>query len=481
MEIYTLNLAGLLVLCGALFAAQQRQQQHRAKSRSESADNSSSSNNLNKKTKTTTPETPPHSRRSFLAIYALVMAADWLQGPFLYALYRDEHGVAAATVPALFTAGFTAGAASGSVLGSVADRRGRKAACLFFCAAYALSCVLTAFPHQAALLPMLFAGRVLGGVGTSLLFTVFESWLVADFHRHAGAGASAGGGGGGGGGGDGDGDGEELAETFGLMSTLNSAVAILSGVGSEWLVAATGTRKTPFAASVVLLAVAFGLIWTQWRENYGETGPATQSSPGQSTHKPPKDKQLWTVLTSPKVLSLGLASTVFEGSMYMFVFFWTPALKSARASSSPEIDLPYGVIFASFMAAALAASLAFGMATPATTTAARHAHLLVAILGTAAACFFLVSSRTVAAAAATSSEQTTFWIFCLFEATVGMYWPCIGCLRGAVVDDAVRARVYGVLRVPLNIFVVVSLLLTRAGGADAFKNGKVREKDGLSK
>lgn len=154
--------------------------------------------------------------------------------------------------------------------------------------------------------------------------------------------------------------------------------------------------------------------------------------------------------------------------MYLFVFFWTPALKSARASSSPEKDLPYGVIFASFMAAALAASLAFGMVTTATTTAARHARLLVAILGTAAACFFLVSSRTVAAAA--PSEQATFWVFCLFEATVGVYWPCIGCLRGAVVDDAVRARVYGLLRVPLNIFVVVSLLLTRAGGADAFKN-----------
>lgn len=163
----------------------------------------------------------------------------------------------------------------------------------------------------------------------------------------------------------------------------------------------------------------------------------------------------WTVLSNPQVLALGAASTVFEGSMYLFVFLWAPALKSAQSS---QVDLPYGVIFASFMAATLASSLAFNIIT--SRQLMRHTSLLVAILGVSAVCFFL--------SAAPKSEQSAFWVFCLFEAAVGMYWPCMGYLKGKVVEDAVRAHVYGLLRVPLNVFVVACLLFT--GDGDAYGN-----------
>jgi hypothetical protein len=52
---------------------------------------------------------------------------------------------------------------------------------------------------------------------------------------------------------------------------------------------------------------------------------------------------------------------------------------------------------------------------------------------------------------------------------VGMYFPSIGYLKGKVVEDGVRARVYGVLRIPLNIFVVVSLALVKEG--EAYRRG----------
>lgn len=146
-------------------------------------------------------------------------------------------------MPTLFTTGFVSGAVAGYFIGSLADRHGRKASCLFFCAAYALSCILTTIPS----VPLLFVGRVLGGLGTSLLFSVFESWMVTDFHaRRLGE------------------KGMDLSRTFGLMSTVNSIVAIVSGVVSEWLVSVTGTRKSPFLASVGLLVVAAGVIASQW-------------------------------------------------------------------------------------------------------------------------------------------------------------------------------------------------------------------------
>jgi MFS family permease len=95
--------------------------------------------------------------------------------------------------------------------------------------------------------PLLFLGRALGGLSTSLLFSVFEGWMVTDFHNRAL-----------------DKKGGDISRTFGLMSTLNSIAGITSGVVSEWLVSATGTRKSPFAGSVVLLGLAFWVISSQW-------------------------------------------------------------------------------------------------------------------------------------------------------------------------------------------------------------------------
>jgi hypothetical protein len=48
------------------------------------------------------------------------------------------------------------------------------------------------------------------------------------------------------------------------MSGLNSAAAIVSGVGSEWVVVRAGSRKAPFVLAVGVLVVAAGVIWWFW-------------------------------------------------------------------------------------------------------------------------------------------------------------------------------------------------------------------------
>ncbi len=86
----------------------------------------------------------------------------------------------------------------------------------------------------------LVAGRVLGGVGTGLLFVGFESWVVGEVGS------------------------EGMGGVFGVMSGLNSVAAIGSGVGSEWVVGWTGSRKAPFVVAVGVLVVAGGVIWGFW-------------------------------------------------------------------------------------------------------------------------------------------------------------------------------------------------------------------------
>ena len=65
-----------------------------------------------------------------------------------------------------------------------ASSRGRKRACITYCISYILSCITKHSPEYRVLM----IGRILGGIATSLLFSAFESWLVAEHnkvtHRH---------------------------------------------------------------------------------------------------------------------------------------------------------------------------------------------------------------------------------------------------------------------------------------------------------
>jgi hypothetical protein len=82
-------------------------------------------------------------------------------------------------------------------------------------------------------------------------------------------------------------------------------------------------------------------------------------------------------------------------------------------------------------------------------------HILVSTLGAASLCFFLP--------AYVRKESITLWSFCIFELCCGVYLPAMASLRGKLIDDDSRASVYGILRVPLNAFVVLALSMTREG------------------
>ncbi|ORY62637.1 uncharacterized protein BCR38DRAFT_486899 [Pseudomassariella vexata] len=408
MDPYQTNFAALGALCALLLACQPTRME---KSKPESGS-----------PKRAKPKTFKNPQADYYYVYALVMGADWLQGPYLYSLYKDEHGVSSSVVFALFTTGFLSGGLSAYFVGSLADKYGRKKTCLAFCLLNSASCLLTMVP----MVPLLFAGRVLGGISTSILFSVFDSWLVSNFRERRLVEKGC-----------------DLSQTYGTMSTINSVTAIASGVMSDVVVWMTGTKKAPFLVSAILLWLATPTIKSRWAENYGSA--ATKGKKNNET------TSMWSIIKRPVIMALALAMTMFEGSMYLFVFFWVPALKSVQQSAG---ELPYGFIFASFMASVMAASLAFNLVMQ--RRLMRYSRLLVLLLVVANFVFVKLSSP--------KTEQSTFWFFCLFEACVGLYFPCIGYLKGRMIEDGIRAKVYSLMRVPLNIFVVVSLIFARESG-----------------
>lgn len=155
--------------------------------------------------------------------------------------------------------GFLSAGLTAPYVGSFADKYGRKLLCLVFCATYALSCATKMFNS----IFLLSFGRLLGGVSTSILFSVFESWMVSTAKSK-------------------NMPSSEIGELLGRCTLVNGLVASASGLISDGVVRVSGTYKSPFVASGALLVFAGLAIRQTWSENYGQQDESGSGSAQES-------------------------------------------------------------------------------------------------------------------------------------------------------------------------------------------------------
>ncbi|KAF8623855.1 hypothetical protein AX15_006173 [Amanita polypyramis BW_CC] len=400
--------------------------------------------------------------RRYLLVYGLVMGSDWLQGPYLYALYREQYNNPERLVAILFVTGFISAGLAAPFVGIWADRYGRKRLCLTFCVTYAAACLC----KLVSFYPLLLFGRVFGGISTAILFSTFEAWLISSATSLSLPQS-------------------DLSTIMARATLLNGLVATTAGVVSNELVKHTGTFKSPFIMAAVVLVLSWIVIKVVWTENYGDIqNPVGTNTTSQETRM----GEVWHVLRSDsQLLVLGLVQTCFEGSMYVFVFVWVPSLQEASTSAS----LPLGYIFSSFMISMVLGSLLYTFitnqllpsstfksvtapptpalefplphpseslppslsshSTPSMDVSASNPGITPAfpspqakslVVYTRLSSFIcLVSGLSLACSIFSSGVISRFWSFCVFEGCVGMYYPVQGMLRSILVPDEHRATV----------------------------------------
>lgn len=165
------------------------------------------------------------------------------KGPHLYAVYKYDKKLEETYVAALYATGFISAALSAAFVGQLADRFGRKRACLIYCATYTACCLSMLSDN----LYILFAGKFCGGVSTTLLYSVFDAWMITEYHKR---GLEA--------------EHLSLGTLYGWMTSLNSIVAITTGIVGEILVSFTGTKVSPFLLAVVVLGGTATWISSTW-------------------------------------------------------------------------------------------------------------------------------------------------------------------------------------------------------------------------
>eukprot|EP00301_Raphidiophrys_heterophryoidea_P007786 c1296_g1_i1.p1 GENE.c1296_g1_i1~~c1296_g1_i1.p1 ORF type:complete len:444 (+),score=113.06 c1296_g1_i1:64-1395(+) len=361
---------------------------------------------------------------TYLRVYFFMSAADWLQGPYMYDLYAS-YGFTQHQIAVLFVFGFGSSFLLGTYIGSLADRFGRRNWALLYVVLYVGSCATKHFNNYRVLL----VGRVLGGISTSLLFSVFDSWMVRDHHSQ---GFPA----------------DWLSETFSAAMFGNSLVAIVCGILSQKAVELLpltpvfghvmwGGSCTPFDLAALCLVIGGVLVVLTWHEHHRPNDVSSSSSR-------PLIEVFKSVVSNRDILLTGLVQALFEGSMYTFVFLWTPAI-TTNGHRKP----PYGLIFSIFMLACMIGSLVFSQLSQ-----SLHLHSSLII------CFPLAISTAALAVPAllTSNPLHIVVAFVVFEVCVGVYYPAIGTLKSAIVPERDRAATYNIFRAPLNVIVLCVLL-----------------------
>lgn len=366
-------------------------------------------------------------QRCYLLALYFATFADWLQGPYVYKLYKD-YGYEDDSIALLYIAGFGSSCVFGAVVGQLADHYGRKNLCTIFTILYSVCC-LTKTSNRFTLL---LVGRVLGGISTSMLFTTFEAWYVNEhlnFYKLPV---------------------EWLNTTFTKATFYNGLSAIVAGLVAQALAEYFGP-VSPFLLAIPFLMASLLIIQSTWKEHI-----SLNKSQTHSLHKELFSPLKYLIEHDCILLYLAMVQSIFESALYMFVFSWTPIL----AVLSP----PLGLVFSVFMICVMAGSKTYAWFV---SKGRCQSHSVLIAACTVATVSFFIVTISLTNIVNHVHEHTTikpmsvvcFIAFLVYEFSVGIYYPAVGYLRSRTVPEEFRATLSNWFRVPMNLVTCISLTL----------------------
>mmetsp|Transcript_4576 Transcript_4576/g.8589 ORF Transcript_4576/g.8589 Transcript_4576/m.8589 type:complete len:645 (-) Transcript_4576:243-2177(-) len=402
-------------------------------------------------------------RLSYLFVTLVVMLADGLQGTHLYVLY-EGYGF---SVASLYCLGFITGAFTAPITGPLIDRFGRKKSALLYCVLEVGINMLEQFPFLSGLI----VSRVVGGITTNLLSTVFETWLDTEYRNRGFA--------------------KDQYETLMRDSVVVSNLAAIASGYLAHVLAESFGNTGPFEGAVTCTAVAFIVIFFLWNENYGKIGQEDSNGDDNISKSPLKQlsETLTFIRSDSRVLRVCITQGLTLGSLHIFIFLWSPLLKEFSAGCNGTVwgldtqgEPAYGLIFGAFMAAGVLGGLC-------SSAVRRFVTLILSPLTKGqvpetvsvddeepvramdiefqgALCYFFCALLLLAPSVMPATGEYTFSIalfsFIAYEVSVGIYSPCEGVMRSIYIPPESRGSIMTVPSIIVNVAVAIAVVSTEA-------------------
>jgi MFS transporter, MFS domain-containing protein family, molybdate-anion transporter len=356
----------------------------------------------------------------------------------------------------LYCLGFVTGAVTSPITGALVDRLGRKKAALIYCALEMGINMLEQYPVLAGLILC----RMVGGITTNLLSSVFETWLDTEYRRR--------------------GFDKERYEIIMRDSVVASNLAaIASGYLAHHLAERFGPVG-PFEGAVACTAVAFAVVAFVWTENYG-----TSDLENIKSIRGYMLDAIQTFKADSKVLRVGIIQGLTTGSIQIFIFLWSPALRELAKNAPKNVlgldsegEPAYGLVFGAFMACGVLGGLVspfvrkgvtalispLTKATPETIEVEGEVIRPMAVEFLAAASYLVCAGLLLVPCALPSNGVFAFSIallaFMVYEFMVGIYMPCEGVIRSIYIPSDARCSLMTFPRIIVNIAVSIGVIST---------------------
>eukprot|EP00760_Papus_ankaliazontas_P017037 PhM_4_TR1700/c0_g1_i1/m.5973 len=376
-------------------------------------------------------------RNRYIVGYGLMACADWLQGPYLYAMYRG-FGLGDGDIGRLYVVDLAVAAAVSSYLGGRVDSAGRRFCCVLYCIVYAASNLLNnLFPVLG--ISVLFLGCALDGACNSLLKSAPETWLAAESEKR---GAQA----------------HWIGHTLAMASLASTLGSVLAGWACSAVVYVSGGSyvATMNVAAAILLGAAV-YVQSAWSENHGCAAEKASAQDDSDTVR-----RADTFSKKRDLLFLvSLTECCFEGAVMLFIYLWAPtlnAVSTSSSSSSSDDDMPFGPTFSILMSFMMAGNVfSSWRAKNATTTEIvldRFVLDLVGCCSVAAVSFIFL---------ALNYNNNTYFVvivcLCAVEFSCGVFFPTIGAVHSQLINSDVMGSTIGRTRTLINVVAVGVLLL----------------------
>lgn len=391
-------------------------------------------------------------RLNYLIVTIAIMLADGLQGTHLYVLY-EGYGY---SVASLYCLGFVTGAFTSPITGPLVDRIGRKKAAIAYCVLEIGINMLEQYP----ILIGLIVSRMVGGITTNLLSSVFETWLDTEYRKR--------------------GFDEKKYE---IIMRDSVVISNLSAIASGYLAHQLAERLGPvgpFEGAVTCTAIALAVVSVVWTENYGSSQPGVKSTFGYLSGA------VETFKSDSKVLRVGIIQGLTCGSIQIFIFLWSPALRDlARNAPNYVLGLDshgepaYGLIFGAFMASGVLGGLIAPKIRSAVTDLLTPLSKIetptymiegegeirpMAVEFLAAFCYIICAGLLLTPLLVSENGEMSFTLalasFLVYEFIVGVYMPCEGVIRSLYIPSDSRCSLMTLPRIIVNIAVSLGVIST---------------------
>jgi MFS family permease len=380
-----------------------------------------------------------------------------LLGTHLYVLY-EGYGF---SVASLYCLGFITGAVTAPVTGALVDKFGRKKAALLYCSLEIGINLLEQYPFLAGLV----VSRMVGGITTNLLCSVFETWLDTEYRRRRF-------------------DPDKYEDLMRDSMVVKNMAAIASGYLAHGLAEQLGPVG-PFKGAVICTAIALVVVAAVWTENYGSAQGKERDNKSVVGYM---KEAIEVFKKDTRILRVCIIQGLSLGALMIFIFLWSPTLanlaKGAPAGSmglDGQHEPEYGLIFGAFMAAGVVGGLCScyvrkavtvllsplkdAGAEPNTITIEGEGEVRpMAVEFLAAVCYMLSAFLFLVPCLFTDSDPSAFTYcigaFVVYEVLLGVYSPCEGVIRSLYIPSDCRASIMTLPSIIVNVAVSIGVAST---------------------